>query len=789
VRRFIQIVLLLLLLGAGGTAWYLYNKGFTKPWREWVVEELRKRGAEVSFSKLTVEPFRGLVAKDVKVFDSAARKRVIAKVDEMVIEANYAHAARGKPFLDALTLVDASLLLPLEPRNPKGPAVKIEKLNTRIHLPPKQLLVARLDAEVFGIRVSASGQLANPEMARPGDSKDPSVVLPPVLVRVVRELQALEFEGPAPRLDFRFSGDLSKPESLVVEAELDGEKIRSGNYLVESLALAANWRNRALVIPRFEARDRVGQLQLSASYQSATGVVEARLRSGMDLPGLLRATGVQDLGEISFSSVPQLDVTASVTLPAGERPLAVKATGQVRVGPFSYGPVPMDRLSADFSWDGRRWAVRELVVRHASGGELRADAQQDVTADGKGDFRLGLSSTLNPEVLGPYFRSRRTEEGRLAAMRLALFKFYDAPRITLSARGPSPMDCAASGELTLGRTGYRNSEASRGHANLRFNGRVLNVDDFVVHRTEGIGGGAVAFDLQDKLVHIKNVRTALVPADVAIWIDPDLLRDIEPYRFGKKPPMLLVNGVVDQRRPHLRTRLDVKLDAPAMDYTFCGKDLQFTNVDARLAFTDERLKLTDVRAELFGGTVKGEADISIVKAKPGHTATLRFGGVDFQRLTKLYFDYDESQGKLDATYSFAGAGDNGRAMRGEGEMAVTDGNVFAIPFLGPFSDILNKIVPGMGYNKAQKAAAKFTVANGIITTKDFVVTGKGFSMIGDGRIWFLDDRMDFDMRINAQGLPGVLLFPVSKLLEYRTQSKFSEPAWRPKVIPKLGTER
>ena len=74
-------MLLLLLLAAGGTAWYLYNKGFTKPWREWVVEELRKRGVEVSFSKLTVEPFRGLVAKNVKVFESAERKRVFRASD------------------------------------------------------------------------------------------------------------------------------------------------------------------------------------------------------------------------------------------------------------------------------------------------------------------------------------------------------------------------------------------------------------------------------------------------------------------------------------------------------------------------------------------------------------------------------------------------------------------------------------------------------------------------------------------------------------------------------------
>ena len=64
--------------------------------------------------------------------------------------------------------------------------------------------------------------------------------------------------------------------------------------------------------------------------------------------------------------------------------------------------------------------------------------------------------------------------------------------------------------------------------------------------------------------------------------------------------------------------------------------------------------------------------------------------------------------------------------------------------------------------------------------------GRGFSLIGAGRIWFLDDRMDFDIRITARGLPGVLISPVSKLFEFRADTKFSKPNWHPKIIPKLG---
>jgi hypothetical protein len=781
VRRFLQIMLALVLLTTGATMWYLYRKGFSRSWREWLVDELRSRGVEVAFSKLTVEPFRGLVAKDVKVFENESRKRVIAKVDEIVIEANYAHAARGEPFLNALTLVDASLELPLDSKQPNGPSIKVEKLNTRLHLPPKQLLVARLDAEVLGMRIHAAGQLANPQFTNPAPSGAPTRGVE-ILFRVFQELRSFQYQGAPPELRLRFSGDMATPESLVIEADFRGENISRAGYRLDALTASAVWQNQSLVISQFDARDVVGRLQLFGSYQASTGQAECRLRSGMNLPALLRAMQVTDFGEFKFESVPDLEVTARATLPDHERPLSFQVLGHARIGRCQYGGAPLQKVNGDFSWNGSSWALRDVQILHANGGELRLDAQQKHGLEGTGDFRLGLKSNLNPATLAPLLQARFKE----AAKRLAEFRFDDAPQITLSARGPSPLDCAASGELILGRASYRGVEALSARANLRYNGRVLSIDDFLLKRREGIGGGSVAFDFGSGICTIRQVRCALFPMEAALWIDPDLVGDLRPYRLTKTPPMLLIDGLVDLRKPPRRTKLDITLNAPLIEYTFCGKDLRFENVTGKLNFADGRMRMNDIRAELLDGTVKGNADISLLKAKPGHAARLEFDGVTFTKLTKLYFDYDESQGKLNGYFDFTGAGEDGRAMQGEGELTVVEGNVFGIPFLGPFSEILNKLVPGMGYQKARRASATFTVADGFLETKDFVIEGRGFSMIGDGRIGFLDDLLDFDMRLNAKGLPGVLLFPVSKLLEYETRGKFSSPAWRVKIIPKFG---
>ena len=56
-------------------------------------------------------------------------------------------------------------------------------------------------------------------------------------------------------------------------------------------------------------------------------------------------------------------------------------------------------------------------------------------------------------------------------------------------------------------------------------------------------------------------------------------------------------------------------------------------------------------------------------------------------------------------------------------------------------------------------------------------------MLGEGDLFFLDNDIDFNMRINARGIPGVLLFPVSKLFEFTANGTLQAPGWRPKILP------
>jgi len=212
---------------------------------------------------------------------------------------------------------------------------------------------------------------------------------------------------------------------------------------------------------------------------------------------------------------------------------------------------------------------------------------------------------------------------------------------------------------------------------------------------------------------------------------------------------------------------------------FLGKTLPFERVSAKLIFTNDRLQIVDLGGNIFAGTVRGSSDMSLARGDPHYHAKIFVERVDFPRLTDLYFDYKTAQGKLRGQYDFTGLGSDSKTMRGNGKIEVTDGDVFAIPVFGPLSGILNGMLPGSGYSIARKATSTFTIKDGTIHTDDFEAQGKLFSLLGHGDIHFLDDKLDFEVRMDMHGA-GMLLAPVYKLFEYAGEGSLKKPDWHPK---------
>src|SRR5215475_14137632 len=96
----LTILAVIVAIFAGG--YYLARRGFGREWRYRVVEELHKRGVEAQIGRLTLDPFRGLVAKQVKIFDYKNRENTLALISEISLDINYAALLHIEPSLNAL---------------------------------------------------------------------------------------------------------------------------------------------------------------------------------------------------------------------------------------------------------------------------------------------------------------------------------------------------------------------------------------------------------------------------------------------------------------------------------------------------------------------------------------------------------------------------------------------------------------------------------------------------------------------------------------------------------------
>lgn len=773
VLNLVRLAVLAATVGVLGGGYYLARRGFGREWRYRVVEELHKRGVEAYIGRLTLDPFRGLVAKNVRIFDYEHRESTIALISEVSLDINYAALVHHESFLNALDVRDAQITFPIRVAGGKTDRVQLTNFRAHIYFPPEQIYVSQAEGIFCGIQISATGQLIKRDNYHPSSaiSAEEWQRRMSIAQRVVNELQKCSFPAGPPSLQLKFSGDVAEMEKARVEATFRGERLRRGGYEMRDLSAAAEWNNQQLDVAYLRWNDAKGNFGCRADWSRESGKANFQLTSSLDLKSFLDAFGMgEPLAGIQFNAPPILEISGSVNFSAERfRPNVI---GHAALGEFTYKKVVFSDLMADFSWDGERTYVRGLRVRHPTG-QLRADI-----FDAPSDFRLNVESTISPSAI-------ITLVPRDAKEFLHDWDWQSSPSVRLAIRGNdrNPDNWQGDGTVVLGRSRFRGASLNSATSKIHFADGALTCEDLHVMRDEGVGSGSFTYDFKKHEVRVSNIKSSVSPVETIYWIDPKFSKTVAPYKF-RRPPNITANGVY-QFRGGKNTRLEVQVDGSnGMDYVFLGKTLPFTRVSARLLFTNDRLQITDVRGALLAGELRGNVDISLAKNNPRYHATLVLNNLDYPQLTGLYFSYYHyrtARGQLSGTYDFDGFATDPRKMKGSGKVAVTNGDVFAIPVLGPISEIINKLVPGLGYSVARQATSKFTIRDGIIHTDDFEVAGQLFSVVGHGDIYFLDDKIDLDVRISAKG-PGIVLTPVYKLFEYKGEGSLKKPNWHPKIF-------
>jgi len=753
---------------------YLHFVGLPSAFHAPITEAAARAGLELSFSRMRIGVPQGLVLDNVRLNASGLPHDHEIGIDRAAVSLNWRRLARGKVELTALDLRGAQLILPVTSADGTVRELRLTKARARLNLSDGVLSVPLARCNLQGIDIKASGRVLLPPPTPERPRTDPPSLRIPDIGHVLEILDSLDFGEVPPQLEIEFSADASDTASMQVPlVRFTAPRIVRGAAEVRDVRVEASLDAGVATVQQLSARDPRGGLLTGAGLWSVRdGAVEADVNSTLDpLPWLEEFQPAGPWTSLSFDSAPAIQAT--LTIPPG-RPKDAMVIGTVETGDGLIRGVPIGGLSAGVAWREGSFYVSDLSLGLPTG-DVRADLM--VRAE---DFRARIECLADPTPLLGLLDEKVRET--VAKMNL---DFTDPPEIRLEASGPraDPVQLRATGTLKLGRTSIHDSPMDSATADVSFAERALTLSNIRAVRPEGTATGAFTYDFARNQVRLDGIRSTMNVFNVLQWAEPNVARETIPYRF-KSPPEVTAGGTVELKDPNL-TRIWANFTAPqGLDYDLLDRTLSFGRATGSLEFAGRKIAVKVPSAALYGGTVALDASITTGEPGAAQTVGVKLEGVNFETLTKLYFDYNNSQGVVSGRYNFTFVPGQPQAMKGSGNLLVQEGNVFAIPVLGPLSVVLDSIVPGTGYQTAREAKCDFKVADGVISTDNLAVVGRGFSMIGQGKIFYLEDRMDFGVRINAQGVPGLLLYPVSKLFEYVSDGKFSDPQWRPRVLPK-----
>jgi hypothetical protein len=849
--RFLRRLLLFLIASfmlAGGV--YLNTLSFQQRWHGFVTGELARHGVHLTFEHLTVNPFGGLVAQGVRVFNDARKLHSVAAVDRLNLDVDFGSLIEGRVKIDGLELLHASVALPVDPEHPELTVIELKDLSARALLEERQLDIRHAEGLLSGgLRISISGVLQLPE----SNPDDPGLSAQERM-RAMREHRAkiqsgldwlARFRAPhVPLLSVKVSGALDHPEDLKAELLFQADGLEFEDYVWKELVAEAEYDGGFVDLKRLHLRDHLGTLDATATWRIGADHLRFRLTSSADLPGLARAFfSSEQLREVVFYEAPQLALEGSIFLgkPSPDDFLPAEVTGRLDCGRFGSRGEVFNSLSLTLGATREGIFVRDALLQHKTG-TLALDVMNHRSLG----FKYDLVLRMDPTVFLPFVQMPKPREI------IQRFGFDETSQIDmhLACAGPSPNmhECPSSGHGVLRHFSYKNVPFDSAEMDLALFGDIQNYANVKVHRPDGPAEAELVFvndDDNEKWLRLVNVHTVADAAGIVRAFSPKVADQIARYRFSSDTdvtangtigyknnpqfnnykiafknsgggahyrlwnedyPINAPNGDIQIVRSMLNFDIngrlfgdslhakgavnlaqgvkgyDVTLQAGRFPYSVFRRKLPFENVRADVHNRDGAARF-DVAADVLGGGMTLKGTLNENRDPNSYEGELRMNALSFQRFAQVYSPGNESIGDISGHFKFTGRMNDWKALKGGGALIVVNGNLLALPVLGPLTPIIGAFLPSpiKGYNVAKRADCTFEVSDGFIVTENIEAESSAFRIFSRGNLDFIRDDIDFTAEVRMRGL-GILLFPVTQLLAYKGSGTIGDTKWAPRIF-------
>ncbi len=791
-NRNLRTLAFLLILTAAIAApvgfWWLNRSGLPESWRATIEGEIAKQGVHISIGALSYNPFRGIIAAKVKVFDDASRKKEIANLERVIIDLDKTKLARGAVVLAKIELKDAGLTLSVKPEDPNSELLEIRHASGTLLMPGERRLEIRdTKGTISGIEVSLNARIVGylQDVSKPQD-QDQLGQRRELIAKIIKQLNTWQFDPASPpRLGIDLEGDTNRHESFRAKLTLDAEGIEKNQHALNTLNAEAELADNLLTITSLKATDKAGELDARADYDIGKRQGRFDLISSVEIPSLLSAwLNIKQPSALSVEGPQQLEANCEFQLQPDGPPL-IKATGRASLQSIVFRDTRFDSFSGIFAMQDHKFFLKDILITRPDG---KANGKLLIEGPLR---RVAIESTFPAKVFHPFFIGQPLEKVIEDFSERKGAKCHVVLEGTSSAADRFAWDYM--GSASVENMNYRGVPLESAACDMRVNhheldftkGRIVfNYDDYALRNAfNGKSTGTAEIDRiryvgAEKMVEVVNVRGPFWIAPLIRLFASKTADDLEAYRFHQ-PPNIRGSGKVDVT-PAGRTFLDIDFDSDsAANYIFLGKDITLTKPSATIGIRNRRVLIDKLKAEAFNGEIKSRYDFLGDGRLVGD---MSWSSLSIPELSNTYGFNMKGGGEVTGRLGFTMAKSDVTTMNGEGLLAMENTELFSVPMFGPLSPVVSTVLNNRnaGFEHAANAFCNFTIGNGILSTRDFSTSTKSLAFTGDGSINLDTQDFDMTMRMNARGLLGIITLPLKPfygMFQFRGSGPLKKPNW------------
>lgn len=774
--------------------WWANETGLPDTWRSEIERAMAVQGLHADIGELRYLPLRGIKADEVTVYADASRQRVLARVNEVLVEVDRTKLARGKVRVERLDLKGASLNMPVDPDDPGSKSLVVRNASGRILMPGgRRLEILEARGEVSGIRIEFEALLLGYRQNL--DSKDESTEESQIqrrrlLARVIGLLEPWKFDPATPPvIRIRVEGDLDDPKTVRADLFLRSEGLHRGNIDIRRLAAAGEMRGRLLVLDTLEIDDGSGTLRGRVEYDTSSRSGRFDGRSNLELPVLLRELDAAAwLKKLSFESHPELVAGGTFEWPE-QGPPRFQITGHLTARDLRFGNHSASRMETDISWNGTHTFLDNLVITRPDGhlrGRLLAKP---------GRVRYDLSTNLRVSVWRRLF-----DKVPLGAI-LANFSEREDSGVEARIQGnfdpADPHDWYSGGEAIATNMSYHGTPFRKARVRMNLNHDHLDFTDGEIefdYRDYGLrkahdgpmtGKATVArvrYNREPSTLTLEGIKGRFWPAPVLRMFLPGVADHLEEYRFHRTPE-LSADGVIGLFHGSSKTHFEVKGSSSGkLGYRFAGKDLVLSGLSTKVIVKPSRTEVRDLTFKLFDGPLRGRFNILPEPGGQRVKGELDWTRLSMPALSKACGFETQAKGLVTGRIDFDHKGKGAAGLDGAGLIALEQGELFSVPIFGPLSPVMSTVLANRkaGFQDANDAFCNYTIDDGLFKTNDFITTTPSLVFTGDALADLDKQTLDMTIRMNARGLFGVITLPLRPfygLFQFRGTGPLRKPVW------------